>query len=103
MIKNIIIQNTYTEVIKSAEKTLANLGIYFCNSDPKKADVISVFVIPSGGQPGSGNKVVSKLYIPPCETFMFGNEKFILDPGESIGAQAEAGGRIAATVTFTDV
>ena len=103
MIRNIIIQDAYTEVIKAADKTLANLGIYFCNSDPRKADVISVFVLPDGAQPGDGTKVVSKLYIPPCETFMFGSEKFILDPGESIGAQAEAGGRVAATVTFTDV
>jgi hypothetical protein len=34
---------------------------------------------------------------------MFGNEKFILDQGESIGAQAQVGGRVAATVTFTSI
>ena len=35
--------------------------------------------------------------------FMFGNEKFILAPGESIGASSEVGDRISATVTFTDI
>lgn len=103
MIKNVQILSEYTEIIKASATTLANLGIYFCNSDSKNADVISVFVVSEGGQPSDSTKVVSKLYIPPSETFMFGNEKFILDPGESIGAQAEVGGRVAATVTFTDV
>lgn len=101
MIKNIQILNEYTEIVKASQTTIANLGIYFCNSDTKKADVIDVFVISGGESPSDTTKVVSKLYIPPCETFMFGNEKFILDPGESIGAQAQVGGRIAATVTFT--
>ena len=103
MIKNVEISKEYTEIIKASESTLANLGIYFCNSDTKNADVIDVFVISEGQQPSDIAKVVSKLYIPPSETFMFGHEKFILDQGESIGAQAQVGGRVAATVTFTNI
>ena len=103
MIKNILIGKNYTEIINASNGTLANLGIYFCNSNTKHADVIDVFVISEDETPSDVAKVVSRLYIPPCETFMFGNEKFILDQGESIGAQAQVGGRVAATVTFTSL
>tara|TARA_B100000212_G_scaffold273998_1_gene213474 strand:- start:10605 stop:10913 length:309 start_codon:yes stop_codon:yes gene_type:complete len=102
MIKNVQILQGYTEIVSASEKSLANLGIYFCNSS-KHADVIDVFVMSSDQTPGDETKVISQLYIPASETFMFGNEKFILDTGESIGASAEVGGRIAATVTFTDL
>jgi hypothetical protein len=52
--------------------------------------------------PGDSSKVVSALYIPPGQTFMFGGEKFLLGHNESIGASSVAGGRVTATVTFTD-
>jgi hypothetical protein len=52
--------------------------------------------------PGPLSKVVSELYIPPGQTFMFGGEKFLLDHEESIGASSQVGGRVTATVTFTD-
>jgi hypothetical protein len=103
MIKNITISDSYTEFIKAENNTVANLGIYLCNSSGTKADVIDLFVISDGESPGDETKVISKLYIPPGETFMFGHEKFILDPGESIGALAQVGGRVSATVTFTGI
>lgn len=103
MIKNVVVSNSYTEIIKASDTTVANLGIYFCNSTGTNADVIDLFVMSEGEGPTNETKVISKLYIPPGETFMFGHEKFILDPGESIGALAQVGGRISATVTFTGV
>jgi hypothetical protein len=103
MIKNVIVNSEYTEVVASANAIIANLGIYFCNTDRKNADVIDIFVMPSGSVPEDLTSVISRLYIPPGETFMFGDEKFILDAGESIGAKAQVGGRISATVTYTNV
>lgn len=102
MIKNKKIQQGYNAIVSASDTGLANLGIYFCNSSTK-ADVIDVFVNSSGEVPSDKTKVLSQLYIPPGETFMFGNEKFILAPGESIGASSEVGDRISATVTFTDI
>tara|TARA_Y100000590_G_scaffold143436_1_gene164702 strand:+ start:74226 stop:74717 length:492 start_codon:yes stop_codon:yes gene_type:complete len=52
--------------------------------------------------PGNQSKVVSELYIPPGQTFMFGGEKFLLNHNESIGASSQVGGRVTATATFTD-
>lgn len=102
MIKNKKIEQGYNEIVAAEASALANLGIYFCNSS-NKADVIDVFVNSNGETPSDKTKVVSQLYIPAGETFMFGNEKFILSIGESIGASSEVGGRISATVTFTDI
>ncbi len=103
MIKNVIITNEYTEIISAPSDTkYANLGIYFCNPSDH-ADVIDVFVVGEGNSPGDLTKVVAQLYIPSKETFMFGDEKFLLNFNESIGASSEVGGRISATATYTDL
>jgi len=103
MIKNVIVSNEYTEIISSpSDASYANLGIYFCNTSDQ-ADVIDVFVVGEGNSPGDLTKVVTQLYIPSKETFMFGGEKFLLGFNESIGASSEVGGRISATVTYTDL
>tara|TARA_A100001037_G_scaffold297187_1_gene318806 strand:- start:811 stop:1122 length:312 start_codon:yes stop_codon:yes gene_type:complete len=103
MIKNIIVSNQYTEIVSAPEgQNYANLGIYFCNTSDE-ADVIDVFVTGSGNTPGDLTKVIAQLSIPPKETFQFGNEKFLLGSGESIGASSVVGNRVSATVTYTDI
>ena len=103
MIKNTIVTNEYTEIISApSDQKYANLGIYFCNTS-NESDVLDVFVVGQGGSAGASSQVVAQLLIPKKETFMFGSEKFLLDPGESIGASSQVGGRITATVTYTDV
>ena len=103
MIKNIIVSNEYTEIVSAPEgQKYANLGIYFCNTS-SAADVIDVFVTGEGHSPGDISKVLTQLSIPSKETFQFGGEKFLLGSGESIGASASVGGRISATVTYTDL
>jgi hypothetical protein len=103
MIKNVIVNDQYTEVVSaSGGGGLANLGIYFCNTSDS-SEIIDVFVNGSGNTPSDLTKVVTQLTIPSKETFMFGGEKFLLSPGESIGATSVVGGRVAATVTYTDL
>jgi hypothetical protein len=103
MIKNVLVGSEYTEVVSApSDKSLANLGIYFCNTS-EQSDIIEVFVNGSGNSPGDLTKVVTQLTIPSKETFMFGGEKFLLASGESIGASSVVGGRISATVTYTDI
>jgi hypothetical protein len=103
MIKNVLVSSEYTEIVSApVDQSLANLGIYFCNTS-NQSDVIEVFVNGSGNAPGDLTKVVSQLTVPGKETFMFGGEKFLLASGESIGASSIVGGRISATVTYTDL
>ena len=103
MIKNVIVESDYTEIVTAPVGSgYANLGIYFCNTSDDD-DVIDVFVNGTGNSPSDKTKVVASLPIPSKETFYFGSEKFILSEGESLGAIAQVGGRISATVTFTDI
>ena len=102
MIKNVIVGSDYTEIVAApAGASFANLGIYFCNTT-NEDDVIDVFVNGTGNSPSDKTKVVASLPIPNKETFYFGTEKFILAEGESLGAISQVGGRISATVTYTD-
>jgi len=102
MIKNVIVGSDYTEIVAApAGASFANLGIYFCNTT-NEDDVIDVFVNGTGNSPSDKTKVVASLPIPNKETFYFGTEKFILSEGESLGAISQVGGRISATVTYTD-
>tara|TARA_B100000282_G_C31578209_1_gene419808 strand:- start:396 stop:707 length:312 start_codon:yes stop_codon:yes gene_type:complete len=102
MIKNVIVGSDYTEIVAApAGASFANLGIYFCNTT-NEDDVIDVFVNGTGNSPSDKTKVVASLPIPNKETFYFGSEKFILAEGESLGAISQVGGRISATVTYTD-
>ncbi len=102
MIKNVIVGSDYTEIVAApAGASFANLGIYFCNTT-NEDDVIDVFVNGTGNSPSEKTKVVASLPIPNKETFYFGSEKFILAEGESLGAISQVGGRISATVTYTD-
>ena len=103
MIKNVIVSAEYTEIVAAPDGVgYANLGINFCNASDED-DVIDVFVNGTGNSPADQTKVVASLPIPAKETFYFGSEKFILAEGESIGAIAQVGGRISATVTFTNI
>ena len=103
MIKNVIVDSTYTEIVSAPTgASYANLGIYFCNTTSED-DVIDVFVNGTGNPPSDKTKVVASLPIPNKETFYFGSEKFILAEGESLGAISQVGGRISATVTYTDI
>lgn len=103
MIKNVIVESGYTEIVSAPSGTgYANLGIYFCNPTDDD-DVIDVFVNGTGNTPSDKTKVISSLPIPNRETFYFGSEKFILAEGESIGASSQVGGRISATVTYTSI
>lgn len=103
MINNIVSQAGYLELVKANSTSIANLGIFLCNTSTKNADVIDLFIVPSGETPGDEHKILSELYIPPSQTFSFGEEKFILEPGDSIGFSSQVGGRITATVTFTEL
>lgn len=103
MIKNVQSVNGYVEIVRADSQRIANLGIFLCNSNSKDADVVDLYIIPDGESPSRQNKILSELYIPPSQTFSFGEEKFILEPGDSIGFEAQVGGRVSATVTFTDL
>ena len=51
MIKNVIVESTYTDIVSVPEGTgYANLGIYFCNTT-NEDDIIDIFVNGTGNSP----------------------------------------------------
>ena len=65
----------------------------------------NVFVVPSGNSVGNLNAVVANIQIATEDTYQFysGNEKLVLDNGDSIQVNAGADNSIAAVVSFTSV
>lgn len=102
MIENKFTIDGLSEVINAGQTKLANLCIFLCNADTKHADVIDLYVVQEGESPSLENKVISKLYIPPSQTFTL-EEKLILETGDSIWVESQVGGRVTVTVTYTDI
>jgi hypothetical protein len=102
MIENKTTINGLTEVLNTGQQKIANLAIFLCNADTKNADVVDVYVVKNGEAPSASNKVIAKLYIPPVQTFSL-EEKLIFEAGDSLWVEAQVGGRVTVTVTYTDI
>lgn len=62
----------------------------------------NVFVVPSGDTAGNLNLVLSTLEITPGDTYQFyvGNEKLLLETGDSIQVDASANSSLSAVVSY---
>jgi len=65
----------------------------------------NVYVVPNGDSVGNLNVVVANILITPQDTYQFysGNEKLVLDTGDSIQVNAAADNSITAVVSYTSV
>lgn len=65
----------------------------------------NVYVVPSGNTAGNLNVQVANIQLTTEESFQFysGNEKLVLDTGDSIQVNASGNNSIAALVSYTSV
>lgn len=65
----------------------------------------NVYIVPSGNTAGNLNVAVGNIEITTMDTYQFyaGNEKLILDTGDSIQVNTSADNSIAAVVSYTSV
>ena len=103
MIKNVVIANTVTNILSSdADESFAGIGLYFCNTSEKE-ETMNLHALQKDASVGDGNMIVRKLHLPTGATYEFGAEKFLIQNGERIAAVGENGGRITATITYTEI
>lgn len=103
MISNALVGQGLNKVIEaSSGKTFANLCLFLCNFDLEMGEVVDIHVVKSGESPSPSNVIIAQLYICPTHTFTL-EEKFFLESGDSIWVAAQVGGRVSATMTYTDV
>lgn len=103
MISNAAVGPGLNKIIEaSSGKTFANLCLFLCNFDLDMGEVVDIHVVKSGESPSENNVIIAQLYICPTHTFTL-EEKFFLESGDSIWVAAQVGGRVSATMTYTDV
>ena len=78
------------------------MGLYLCNTSTSD-EKITINLCMAGDNSQSRNTIVKDLTIEPGETFEFGYEKLIIDPGEKILVSSQDGGKVNATVTYIEI
>jgi hypothetical protein len=103
MIANITVTDQYTTLLSAGLGVrVANVGMYFCNAQ-NQATVVSVYALEGGSTASDSNVMAYNVVLPEGETFLFGEEKFILESGEKLVAKGGAGSSINATLTFMSI
>ena len=77
--------------------------IIFCNTSLETDAAVSLWVVPAAIAAGDANLVLNTLAVPAGETFSLDTERFILNDGDSIQAQATQDTIITCTVSFVQV
>lgn len=95
---------------QTAANVLASTGIsgvavttmYFCNTNTA-ATAFTLHVVPAGFEANANNIVYYNKLITSGDTYVVDWEKLVLDPGDSIRANANVGNSIVATVSTIGV
>lgn len=101
MITNSKISNTSTTQVFLATGQQAITTMLFCNVATTTTAYLDVFVVPFGQNPGgtAPNQIMSKVMLPPTETFVLDTERLILEDNDAIYAQTSAPNTIVCTVS----
>jgi hypothetical protein len=96
---NVPIQDTDTDLIVAAEQSVV-FSIIFCNISSGDVD-LTTYAIPSGGSVGTTNCIINNFTVPANDSLIWtSGEKFILDAGDKITANASAADDLVATINF---
>ena len=74
--------------------------LIFCNTSLTTDDVISCWIVPGAIAAGDGNMVINQIPVPAGETFSMDTERFILQDGDSVQAQAGQNSLVTVTVSY---
>jgi hypothetical protein len=77
--------------------------VIFCNTSLDTDAEVSLWVVPAAIAAGDANMVLNTLSVPAGETFSLDTERFILENGDSIQAQASQDTIITCTVSYVQV
>lgn len=77
--------------------------IIFCNTSLDTDATVSLWVVPAAIAAGDANMVLNTLSVPAGETFSLDSERFILENGDSIQAQASQNTIVTCTVSYVQV
>lgn len=104
MIKNILIQNTITNlIITPPAENIAITGIIFCNRNLINSDLLTVYLANSLEIEGDNTIIINNKEMLPGETFILSDiEKFLLEEGDFISALS-SNGNITATISYMNI
>lgn len=94
--------------LSSTEKTEVFVGsgenaitcIILCNTSLSTDATVTVWAVPAAVAAGDGSMIMNEIALPAGETFSMDTERFILNDGDSIQAQASQNLIITATVSY---
>lgn len=94
--------------LSSTEKTEVFVGsgenaitcIILCNTSQSTGATVSVWAVPAAIAASDASMILNQISLPPGETFSMDTERFILDDGDSIQAQASQNLIITATISY---
>jgi hypothetical protein len=104
MAVSVEVLTTVPQPVFTATSSSAITFLSFCN-DSSSPVVINMYVVPAGQIVDPSCLVFRYLEIPPYDTYQIyvGNEKLILDGGDSIHADATTGSVIRAVTSYTSL
>lgn len=102
------ITNSQLNATSKTEVLIANgenavTCIIFCNTSLETDATVDLWVVPAAIAAGDANMVLNQILVPAGETFSLDTERFILQDGDSIQAQASQNTIITCTVSYVQV
>lgn len=74
--------------------------LIFCNTSLTTDAVVSVWMVPAAIAAGDANMILNQVNVPAGETFSMDTERFILQDGDSVQAQASQDSIITCTCSY---
>ena len=100
-IKNAVIGNTVTEILKPTNDS-AVVSIIFFNNHTTTVN-LTLYAYPSGGSAGAGSTILT-LDMPTKSCYNWtGDEKLLLETDDVISAVASVNGVITSTINYLEV
>lgn len=101
-IRSIQVDTTQTDILL-ATREIAVMTVMLCNTTAVE-QVVSLYAVKSGSAASDSNVIIKEYTIPAKDTYVWsGNEKFIIDEGDSISAIAASAASVTATIVYKQI
>jgi hypothetical protein len=97
-ISNTLVQTIPTQVfLATGEQAVTT--IVACNVSTTATTSISLFAVPYGSNAGPSTQIISRVSLPPGETFSLDSERFVLEDADAFYAQATIADIVCITIS----
>lgn len=96
-INNTAIQSIATRIFLAAGQQAVTTMV-FCNVSTQ-TNLLSVYAVPFGANPGPSTQIVSEVILPPNETFAFDSERFVLEDNDAFYAACTYNNGVTSTIS----